>query len=250
MPSRVLFIRFLKTKSNFVFRILDKLKILTPDFKSYLIKQMKRIVVSGNIGAGKTTLCRLLNEFYPGSLLIEEKFDFGNLLPNYYHDFEVAKSENRTSNRFALPLQLAFLNTRFENEVKASRSKDINVIQDRCLLEDRFVFAEVQRKNGALTPSDFQFYLQTFQEKLNQITFPSHLIYLQTSVEALDFRIKKRARNFESTIDKGYLAALNVEYDSFFGNLNEMAPSIKTFKINTTEINQKEVFDTVVKALE
>ena len=60
--------------------------------------QYKYITVEGNIGAGKTTLCELLQKYFAAKLIVEQFAD-NPFLPKFYQD----------SDKYAFPLELSFL---------------------------------------------------------------------------------------------------------------------------------------------
>lgn len=87
------------------------------------------IAIAGNIGAGKTTLTKMLAKRY-GWIAHFEPVDNNPYLEDYYNDMT----------RWSFNLQIYFLNKRFRDVVEISQSKD-TIIQDRTIFEDARIFA-------------------------------------------------------------------------------------------------------------
>ena len=99
-------------------------------------------MVSGNISSGKSTLCQNLTRLINQSVYIEENYREIKQLPEYYEEAKSIKKRNEVYNKYALPVQLDFLNNRFKNEIESDSLKKKVVILDRCLLEDYHIFAK------------------------------------------------------------------------------------------------------------
>lgn len=79
------------------------------------------------------------------------------------------------------------------------------------------------------------------------IKFPDIIFYLEADVDILIERIKKRDRVSEITIKKDYLSDLNVLYENFYNKFK--SKNINIIKINTNNINQYQLCDTILKYL-
>ena len=88
------------------------------------MKNIKHIVISGNIGVGKTTLSEIISKKFNWELQLEEVKD-----NPYLDDFY------KSMNDWSFHLQIFFLNSRFNQIQKISESNNI-VIQDRSIYED------------------------------------------------------------------------------------------------------------------
>lgn len=95
-----------------------------------------QIAIAGNIGAGKTTLTRLSAEHYRWEAHFE-RVDNNPYLDDFYTDMR----------RWAFNLQIFFLNNRFR-QVKRIQESDKNVVQDRTIYEDAFIFATNLHPSG------------------------------------------------------------------------------------------------------
>ena len=86
------------------------------------MKNIKHIVISGNIGVGKTTLSEIISKKFNWELQLEEVKD-----NPYLDDFY------KSMNDWSFHLQIFFLNSRFNQIQKISESNNI-VIQDLSLI--------------------------------------------------------------------------------------------------------------------
>lgn len=159
--------------------------------------------IAGNIGAGKTTLTKLLAERI-GATALYESFETNPYLARFYQDMS----------RWALPCQLFFLKERFK-QIQSYPTFG-KVVSDRSIYEDAGVFAKNLHELGHLSEDDWQLYSQFYQIALQKMVEPKLMIYLQASVETLKGRIHIRARNIETGISQDYLTKLNALYERWF----------------------------------
>jgi deoxyadenosine/deoxycytidine kinase len=162
------------------------------------------IAIIGNIGAGKTTLTRMLGEYYQWEVLYEA-VEGNPYLADFYHDME----------RWAFNLQIFFLITRFSQAQKISEMKGVTVIQDRTIYEDAFIFARNLFESGTMSERDYQSYLLLFQSIEKSVQPPDLLIYLKADLPKLLRQIQIRKRDFEADIPLEYLQNLNRYYNEF-----------------------------------
>ena len=108
------------------------------------------IAIAGNIGAGKTTLTKLLAKKY--------KFEghYEDVLKNPYLDDFYDQME-----RWSFNLQIYFLNSRFRQILEFNENGK-NIIQDRTIYEDAFIFAPNLKAMGLMTNRDFENYKSIF----------------------------------------------------------------------------------------
>ncbi len=161
------------------------------------------IAIAGNIGSGKTTLAGLLSKHY-GWQAHYEDVDTNPYLNNFYEDMK----------RWSFNLQIYFLNSRFRQVVEI-RKKNKNVIQDRTIYEDAYIFAPNLHAMGLMESRDFNNYSSLFELMSSFIQPPDLLIYLKASVPTLVNQIQKRGREYENTIRLDYLKKLNERYEEW-----------------------------------
>jgi deoxyadenosine/deoxycytidine kinase len=161
------------------------------------------IAIVGNIGAGKTTLTELLAKNY-GFEPLFEAVDNNPYLEDFYSDMK----------RWSFNLQIYFLNSRFKQIVDIQKSER-NIIQDRTIYEDAYIFAENLHDMGLMTTRDYENYEAIFNNITAFIKPPDLLIYLKASVPTLVNNIQRRGREYEIGIRLDYLSKLNEKYQKW-----------------------------------
>ena len=159
------------------------------------------IVVAAMIGAGKSSLAKILGEHYNTDVFYES-VDDNPILPLFY----TASEEEIEAKRYPFLLQLHFLNTRFKSIYEALVN-DNNVL-DRSIYEDWY-FAKINKELGRINDLEFGLYeslLNNMMEELDSLPkkSPDLMIYLHGSFEKILERINKRGREYE--LDEGLKA--------------------------------------------
>lgn len=167
------------------------------------------IAITGNIGAGKTTLTTMLAKRYGWEAQFED-VDHNPYLEDFYADMS----------KWSFALQIYFLGSRFR-QVTEIRESGKNVVQDRTIYEDAFIFAENLHDMELLTERDFNNYFSIFKLMKDFVSAPDLLIYLKSDVPNLVKKISKRGREYEASISIDYLTKLNEKYEKWISNYNE-----------------------------
>ncbi len=171
--------------------------------------KLMHVAVAGNIGSGKTTLTELLAKHYKWETHFED-VDENPYLMDFYKDMQ----------RWSFNLQIYFLNSRF-NQIADIRTQNINVIQDRTIYEDAYIFAPNLHSMGLMTTRDFENYFSLFNSMEKFIQPPDLLIYLRATVPALVNNIQKRGREYEEAIRLDYLKRLNERYEAWISTYDK-----------------------------
>lgn len=158
------------------------------------------VAVEGVIGAGKSTLARMLAGRAQGRLVLEE-FEDNPFLGTFYADRE----------RWAFQTQLAFLASRFKQQ-RALLNRDLfgATVADYTFDKDR-IFAHV-----TLAGDELQLYETLYSLMEPSAATPDLVVYLRSSVERLLANIALRGRSYEAGMDPAYLAELTAAYDRYF----------------------------------
>ncbi|MGB3544840.1 deoxynucleoside kinase [Rubrivirga sp.] len=168
---------------------------------SRLPSHLGYIAVEGVIGAGKTTLARMLASQAEGRLVLEE-FEDNPFLGQFYSDRA----------RWALQTQLAFLASRFKQQ-KALATRDLfhpHVVADYTFDKDR-IFAHV-----TLEGDERRLYDTLYDIMEPAAPVPDLVVYLRSSVDRLLHNVALRGRSYETNMDRAYLAELTDAYDRYF----------------------------------
>jgi len=187
------------------------LEIDTSDLPRY-------IVVEGPIGVGKTSFTKKLAETFNYETVLEAP-EVNPFLERFYQNRRQA----------ALQTQLFFLFERVR-QLQALRQADLFEpvrVADYLLEKDR-LFAELN-----LDADELKLYETIYAHLAIDAPQPDLVIYLQAPATVLIERIQRRGINYEQSIDKDYLTALNDAYTRFF-HFYDRAPLLI---VNTTEID-------------
>ncbi len=161
------------------------------------------VAIAGNIGAGKTTLTKLLAKHFKWEAQLEDVVD-NPYLDDFYNQME----------RWSFNLQVYFLNSRFR-QVAQIRESGKDIIQDRTIYEDAHIFAPNLHAMGLMTNRDFENYKSLFDLMEDFVAGPDLLIYLRSSIPNLVSQIHKRGRDYENSISIDYLSRLNERYEAW-----------------------------------
>jgi deoxyadenosine/deoxycytidine kinase len=165
----------------------------------------QHIVVAGNIGAGKSTLVRLLSDRM-GWKPYYEPVSENPYLEDFYDDMS----------RWAFKSQLYFLSDRLGMHKQLQDYRG-SVVQDRSVYEDAHIFARNLHLQGFIEKRDFQTYWRLYEVLVDLLERPDIIIYLKASLGTLKQRIARRGRDFEATIPDEYLNGLNELYEEWIG---------------------------------
>ena len=171
-----------------------------------LPQHLRYIVLEGVIGAGKTTLAKILADRFSGHLVLEE-FDLNPFLDLFYQD----------AKRWALPVQLDFLASRYRQQVALAERKALLqfTVADYAFEKDR-LFAEMN-----LEGLELQLYETIYDLLRPSIPRPDLVVYLRSTPDRLLRNIAERGRPYESDIDPQYVATLASLYDEYYADYRE-----------------------------
>ncbi|SDP79334.1 Deoxyadenosine/deoxycytidine kinase [Mucilaginibacter sp. OK268] len=195
------------------------------------------IAIVGNIGAGKTTLTEMLARNYGWEPLFEA-VDNNPYLEDFYSDMK----------RWSFNLQIYFLNSRYRQIVDIQKSGR-NILQDRTIYEDAYIFAENLHDMGLMTTRDYENYQSIFDNITEYIKPPDLLVYLKASVPTLVSNIQRRGREYEIGIRLDYLSKLNEKYEKWIRNY-KLGKLLILDKDNLDFANNTEDMATIVQLIE
>ena len=195
------------------------------------------IAVAGNIGAGKSSLTRLLASRF-GWEPYFESVDDNPYLADFYADMK----------RWSFHLQMYFLANRFRNH-KVMTESGKSVIQDRSIYEDAEIFARNLYEMGNMDQRDYSNYVALFHVMMDYLKPPDLMIYLRTSVETLVEQIARRGRSFEKGIEKSYLELLNKHYEDWIGRYS-IGPVLVVESDRLDFVNKPDDLDQIARLIE
>lgn len=190
------------------------------------------IAIAGNIGSGKTTLTRLLSKHFNWKPHYED-VENNPYLHSFYEDMQ----------RWSFNLQVYFLNSRFRQVIDIRRSGK-NIIQDRTIYEDAYIFAPNLHSMNLMSTRDFENYISLFELMSTFIQPPDLLIYLRASVSTLVEQIQSRGRDYEESIRLDYLKLLNERYEKWIDGYK--VGKLLIIDVDNMEFNKPEDLSTVI----
>ncbi len=174
----------------------------------------KFIIVSGNIGCGKSSLTDLLSKRL-GWTPYYEVVENNPYLEDFYQDMK----------KWSFHLQIFFLSKRFIHHQEILKNP-ASVVQDRSIYEDVDIFARNLNEQGYMEDRDYGNYRELFKVMTQFLAPPDLIVYLQASVPTLLQRISLRGRDYEKTISEEYLNQLNILYERWVEDFN-ICPILK-----------------------
>ncbi len=190
------------------------------------------VAVAGNIGAGKSSLAKMLGDYFHWKPYFES-VDDNPYLADFYQDME----------RWAFHLQIYFLSNRFKAHKQIVESNE-SVIQDRTIYEDAEIFARNLFNIRKMSERDFSNYVSLFNVMMEYLKPPDLLIYLRASVDTLLTQIARRGRDFERGIERSYLEQLNTLYENWIQRYKHRLLIIESDNVDF--VNRHEDFDAIV----
>ena len=180
---------------------------------------LRYLVIEGNIGAGKTSLSKLIAERKKGKLFLEQYAE-NPFLPKFYENPE----------RYSFPLELSFLADRY-NQLKNNLSSFD--LFNELIVSDYFFMKSLIFSAHTLQEDEYRLYRQLFDIIYSTLPKPNLYVYLHKSTDLLLKNISKRGREYEKNISDEYLKGIETGYFNFFKQQNQM----KIVVIDTNNID-------------
>lgn len=194
------------------------------------------IIISGNIGSGKTTLAKLLSERLNVDVIYEP------LEKNpYIYDFYVDMQ------RWCFNSQVSFLSNQVSQHIHCAKKEGF-LIKDSSIYESVEVFGRNLYQLGIMSNNDWNTYFQLYKLLRSVISPPIAIIYLKCPIPILIERIKGRDREFEKNISIDYLNQLDTLYDRWVSNIED-CPIIELSANQLKYIEYPNLLDNIVHLL-
>ncbi len=174
----------------------------------------KHIAIEGNIGAGKTTLAKMLSRYLGSSLLLEE-FEDNHFLKAFYNGKD-----------FAVHAEIQFILDRSKQLADFFSKKHQLIISD-YVPEKSLIFSKMN-----LSESEYKIIKDLTSVLYKNFQKPDLILFIDRSTEDLIENIIKRGRVYEQNIDGSYIENLNNGYEDWLGEIN-----CPVLRINANEID-------------
>ena len=167
------------------------------------------ISIEGNIGAGKTTILKMITDMYstsqdkivflkePVELWYNIKDESGKtMLENFY--------ENPKKNAFAFQIMACVTRTSIiKNAMNENKNCEI-ILCERSIEADSKIFAKMLYDDGLMSKMEHSIYMLLYNENIADYSVDG-IIYISTNPDKCHERVQKRNREGESNIAMDYL---------------------------------------------
>lgn len=167
---------------------------------------MRFLVIEGNIGAGKTTLAKMIAGEMNAKLVLEQFAD-NPFLPKFYDD----------PDRYSFPLELSFLADRY-NQIKIDVFNP-ELFQSFTIADYFFAKSAIFAQN-TLKDDEYRLFRQIFDIVFESMPKPDLYVYLHADTDKLLQNIRNRGRSYEQNISGDYLDKIRSGYFTFFKQIS------------------------------
>src|SRR5690606_20741338 len=160
-----------------------------------LFSQLQFMAIEGNIGAGKTTLSKMIAEDFNAKLVLE-RFADNPFLPKFYQD----------PSRYAFSLEMSFLADRYQQFMDDTSQFDLfkNFMVSHFEFTKSLTSSTVTLRQEASNLSRIPFNIM-----YREVKKPEVYLYPYPHTGRLLENIKTRGRDYEQRIGRDYLEKIN-----------------------------------------
>ncbi len=160
------------------------------------------LVIEGNIGAGKTSLCNRLSEQFDTRLVLEQFAD-NPFLAGFYAE----------PARHAFSVELFFMSERYKQLQDLLLEREL--FQTK-VVADYFFIKTLLFAGRTLEGDEFRLFKRFFKILNKSFPSPDLLVYIHRPVDALLCNIQKRGRDYEKDLNGDYLEKIQSAYFDYF----------------------------------
>ncbi len=194
-------------------------------------------IVEGNIGAGKSTFLRLIQDHIPEASVAFEPLHnwqtqvYGqSLLANFYED----------TKRWAYTMETLALACRVKEHLYEQEKNEDVRLMERSIYSGHYVFATNGYKNGFISPLEWNVYLEWFNFLVTgHCKQPRGFVYLQTDPVRAYERIKKRNRDAEKSISLEYIQQIHNCHESFLVEKKDILAELQDVPVLILDCNDE-----------
>ena len=173
--------------------------------------------IEGNIGSGKSTLCRLLNEIMDDVEVVYEPVEKWRSMQDDISKENILEVFYKDQHRWSYTLQTYTFLTRI-NEILKPQAKKIRFVE-RSIYTDKYVFARSLTDTGKMSTLEWNMYCDWFswlsEETYRKIDKPSGFIYIRANPQTSFNRMLKRERSEEKCVPLEYLETVCKYHDDW-----------------------------------
>ncbi|EPZ37402.1 MULTISPECIES: deoxynucleoside kinase [Anoxybacillus] len=181
------------------------------------------ITVEGPIGVGKTSLAKVVSDYFQYELL-KEIVDENPFLGKFYENIE----------EWSFQTEMFFLCNRYK-QLEDVEKKFLS--NGKPVVADYHIFKNLIFARQTLKGKQYEKYVQIYDILTNDMPKPNVVIYLHASLHTLLKRIAMRGREFEKNIDPNYLQQLSHAYEQAMEQFEQAHPHIPVLRFNGDELD-------------
>ncbi len=163
------------------------------------------LCIEGNIGTGKTSFCKMIEEEYNCKMILEQ-FDDNPFLPFFYREPE----------RYGFTVELFFMTERYKQMTRHLLNQDLFL---DFTISDYFFTKTLLFARNNLNDEEYRMFTKMFNVFNQSFPTPDLLVYFHRSTDILLKNIEKRGRGYESDISQAYLQKVQDSYFEYFRNI-------------------------------
>ena len=211
---------------------------------------VKIISIEGNIGSGKSTFVKRLQEYYKDN----NKIYFLQEPVNIWEGIQNENKENiidcfyKDLDKFAFSFQMLAYISRL-SLLRDAITKDYEYIfTERCVFTDRNVFAKMLYDSGKIEKINYEIYNKWFDEFIREYN-EFYYIYIKTDPTKALERVNKRSRTGE-TIPIDYLIKCNDYHNDWLEKVEKSKITLLDGNKDKTDKEYNDWFQIVNNILE
>ena len=192
------------------------------------------IAIEGNIGAGKTSLTKMISEQFNAKLILEQFAD-NPFLPKFYEN----------PSKYAFALELSFVAERYRQLTDQLFNQDLF---KSFTISDYFINKSLIFAQKTLEKEEFSLFVKLFTIIYTNIPKPDLFVFLHVETDRLLFNISKRGRDYEQKINKAYLEKIHQGYMDFI----KQQPQLRILVIDINKldfVNNREDFQLLISTI-
>ncbi len=193
-------------------------------------------IIEGNIGAGKSTFLKLLQNKLPEvNIALEPVHDWQkkvygqSLLANFYQNPQ----------RWAYSIETFAMMCRVRDHLVNQQEKE-TIFIERSIYSGHYCFSQNGYENGFMTTLEWQLYCKWFEFLIpGKCNPPQGFIYLSVRPDVAYKRIKKRNRLAEKKITLAYLKQIHQKHEDFLIHKKDILPDLQQVPVLQLDCNQE-----------
>ena len=202
--------------------------------------------IEGNIGSGKSTIIKILKEYFKNNdniiFLLEPVDEWNTICDN---DKTIIEKYYEDKKKYAFSFQMMAYISRLSQLKEALNNGYEYIITERSISTDKNVFAKMLYDDNEIDEINYQIYNKWFDEFIKDIP-PINYIYIKTDTNIAEARIVERSRKGENKISFEYLQKCSNYHEKWFESITDYLKINGNININ----NEPSYVSDIIKLFE